>query len=233
MRALIKKIIPQSGREAIKLALQTRALRKALQPLRERGQVTTAEMVAIRAAWGNDGFSGDTRYLEETAKLLKTCREPVLECGTGASTLIEGVLAEKYGFDVYCLEQDREWAAVVRRQLIANDLRRVTVIDAPLVRSGDYVWHDVTAGSLPKKFGAIICDGPFVDTTWGEEIHSNWRYGVLPYIRQSGSTFDALLLDDCNDQRAPKVLARWAKEFGAKQDITRTNDGDFGLIRLD
>src|SRR5258708_4569610 len=101
MRALIKKLIPKAGREVIKDALQARALRKALMPLRVNGHVVRDEMVAIKVGWGNDGFVGDVRYLEETAKLLKSCRGAVLECGTGATTIIAGVLAEKYGFDVY------------------------------------------------------------------------------------------------------------------------------------
>lgn len=232
MRSLLKNIIPKSGREAIKLALQTRALRQALVPLRERGKVTTVEMRAIRSAWGNEGFSGDTRYLEETAGLLPSCRDPVLECGTGVSTLVEGVLAEKYGFDVYCLEQDSQWAAVVRRQLLAHRLTRVTIIDAPLVRYGDYVWYDVSAAKLPNKFSAVICDGPFVDRSWGDEIFANWRYGVLSYFRQSGSTYQALLLDDCNDRRAANVLARWKTEFSAASRVTTTDDGDFGLVAM-
>lgn len=232
MRALIKKLIPKAGREAIKEALQARALRKALIPLRVNGQVSRDEMIAIRSGWGNEGFSGDVRYLEETAKLLKSCRGAVLECGTGATTIIAGVLAEKYGFGVYCLEQDAEWSARVRRALKANRLTRVQVFDAPIIRYGDYVWHDMTGIKLPKHFGAIICDGPFVDTSWGEPIHPNWRYGVLPYIKQSGSKFDALLLDDVNDKRAPKVLSRWASEFGTTQDLIFASEGDCGLIRM-
>src|ERR1700730_14334375 len=116
LREAIKAILPAPTRRAARQFLDARALTASLQPIR-RGALSHDALSAFRRAWGNEGFSGDTRFLEECAVRLSTRRGTVLECGTGATTILAGVLAERNGFDVFCLEQDPGWAAKARRTL--------------------------------------------------------------------------------------------------------------------
>jgi hypothetical protein len=53
------------------------------------------QLLAFRRAWSNEGFSADVRYLAETIRLIEKHGGPVLECGTGASSLIAGILGER------------------------------------------------------------------------------------------------------------------------------------------
>ena len=70
-------------------------------------------------------------------------RSPVLECGTGGTT----ILCDMQEIETYSLEQDKEWAADVLRFI-----RDVGVIDAPLKDYGGYYWYDVQV-DLPMHFG--------------------------------------------------------------------------------
>jgi hypothetical protein len=227
LREAIKAILPVPTRRAVRQFLDERALTASLQPIR-RGDFSHDALGAFRRAWGNDGFSGDIRFLEECAARLSAPRGTVLECGTGATTILAGVLAERYGFDVFCLEQDPEWAAKARNTLKREKLTRVGVLDAPLTRYGDYVWYDVKGHALPDDITLVICDGPFVGKEVDEEAYASWRYGIMPYLR--GRQFGTMLLDDCDEYRARPVLERWRIEFGVKIEVVTSATGDFGVI---
>lgn len=231
MLSVLRKLVPAGMRHALRRAWDDRQLRMAIGPLRRRGELTADEILTFRKAWGNEGFSADERYLAETIRIIKANGGPVLECGTGATTILAGVLAELHGFDVYSLEQDAEWAVSVRRSIRLNQLSRVKIIDAALKNHGDYYWYDMTGINLPKKFGVVLCDAPYIAEELGEPYFANWRYGVLPYCHASGTRFDALLLDDVNVDRALPVMKRWQQEFGVSQDVISAAEGDCAVIR--
>jgi len=231
MRAFLKQLIPVAGREAIKRRIRDWRLRRAIEPLRANGRFTPDQLHAFWAAWGNQGFSADKRYLAETIRLIEENRGDVLECGTGATTIIAGVLAERYHFQVYSLEQDPAWSSVVRRAVVGSRLSRVHVLDTPLKLYVDYMWYDTSRVILPRDLGLVICDGPFISSTLSEGVYRHWRYGALPYLKQSKSRFGALLLDDLNDQRAPAMLTRWQTEFAVTQESIRAKEGDCCVIR--
>lgn len=232
MLGLLKKLIPPSQRDAIRSKLTDWNLRRALQPLIANGRFTPEQLVAFRSAWSNDGFSADVAYLEETIRLIEKHGGPVLECGTGATSLISGILGERYGFDTYCLEQDRTWALLAQHALDYHEIGRVHILDTPLRSYGPYAWYDTEGLQLPKHFGVILCDGPFVDRSRGDAIYNSWRYGVLPFLRRTGSTFDALLLDDVNDKRADNVLQRWITDWNTRHDVISSEHGDCAIVRL-
>ena len=231
MRTFVKQLIPAAGREAIKSRVWAWRLKRAIEPLRANGRFTADQLHAFWVAWGNQGFSADKRYLSETIRLIQENRGDVLECGTGATTMVAGVLAERYQFQVYCLEQDPAWSSVVRRAVAANRLSRVHVLDTPLMMYGDYMWYDIGHIVLPRNFGLVICDGPYIASTLSECVYKNWRYGALPYLKQSRSRFAALLLDDLNDQRALSMLTRWRTEFAVTQENIHASEGDCCVIR--
>lgn len=231
MLGLLKKLIPPSGRNAIRSKLADWKLHRAIQPLIATGRLTSEQLVAFRRAWSNEGFSADVRYLAETIALIEKHGGPVLECGTGATTIIAGILGERYGFETYCLEQDRAWGQLARRALEYHRISGVHVLDAPLQSFGPYAWYNTTGLQLPQHFGVILCDGPFVDRSRGDAIYNSWRYGVLPFLHRTDSTFDALLLDDMNDKRATNVLQRWIADWNTRHDVISSEDGECAIVR--
>jgi hypothetical protein len=61
------------------------------------GTISPLEISTFRSAWASEGFSGDARYLSETIALLREVKGRVVECGSGATMILAGVLAERFG----------------------------------------------------------------------------------------------------------------------------------------
>jgi len=224
-----KKLIPRALRKCAREYLHQRAVRRALKPLRANGKLTIAEIAAFHTAWGNVGFAADRDYLSHLLRLLSTANAPVLECGSGGTTLLANEIGLRRGFKIYSLEQDPEWAQPVQRALTGRSA--VTIFDSPLRTFGGYHWYDVRQTlPLPAHFALVICDGPYISESLGEPSYSAWRYGVLPWFKQTDRTFDALLLDDVNDKRAPAILDRWKREFGIRVERFASDDGECAII---
>jgi hypothetical protein len=221
----LSNLIPQPVRGYLKNVRRDVELTATLRPLRDKGRMTDAEVAAFHKAWGNEGFAADKDYLARLLTMLES--GPVLECGTGGTTLLANVMGQRNGFDTYCLEQNPEWARPVNRSL--RHTSTVRVLDAPLRDFGGYHWYDAQE-VLPMHFALVICDGPYIDAALGEPSYSAWRYGVLPWLHSTGRTFDALLLDDVNDPRAPATLNRWKSEFGVNVEGFVSADGECAII---
>jgi hypothetical protein len=225
----LTKLLPSQLRTKIKAVLRDRAIESALKPLRTTGQMTEAQIAAFHSAWAAKSFSADTTYLAHIIQLMSANPNSVLECGTGATTLVANELGLRHGSRVYSLEQNLAWV----QDMSGRNLKAVTIVDAPLKPFSDgYQWYDVRNPSLPTHFSLVICDGPFIDVSLGEPAYSGWRYGVMPWLKSTGRTFDVLLLDDVDDKRAPAILDRWHREFGVKIERPSSAAGRWAIIRL-
>lgn len=232
IRRFVQGVLPPSTYHKARQWLADWIIARAVRRLRRRGDLGATALRQLQWAWGNHGFSGGLLYLVEVIRLIRETPGALLECGSGVTTLIAGALAEHYGFQVYCLEQDSAWATSLKAILSRYGLDRVAILQAPLTRYGDYVWYETRSLNLPRRFTVVICDGPFVATELGEPFYSSWRYGVLEYLVRSDSTFDALLLDDVEDPRAEEVLSRWKSRFGSSCRKIDDSDGYCGIIRI-
>jgi hypothetical protein len=217
------QLVPATIKAFIKGSIRYRAIRRALRPLQLRGKMSDDELRAFHKAWGNTGFSADPAYLAKLLELLTA--GPVLECGTGGTTLLENLAGIRRGFKTYCLEQDPEWARPIREW----QLESVEIDDAPLKDYGGYYWYDAPTW-LPEHFKLVVCDGPYIDKALGEPYYAAWRYGVLRWLKETGRTFDVLLLDDAGNSRAPGILTRWEQEFGVEVQWLRSADGELALV---
>ena len=47
----------------------------------------------LRQGWGNEGYSADTSYLEAIRHWASRVHGPILECGSGLTTLLLGIVA--------------------------------------------------------------------------------------------------------------------------------------------
>jgi hypothetical protein len=224
----LTKLVPVALRNKMKAVLRDRAIQSALTPLRATGTMTEPQIAAFHKAWAAASFSADRTYLGHIIQLMNANPNSVLECGTGATTLVANELGLRHGSRTYSLEQNLAWV----QEMTRRNLEAVTIIDAPLKQfSTGYQWYDVRSASLPTHFSLVICDGPFIDVGLGEPVYSGWRYGVMPWLNSTNRTFDTMLLDDVDDKRAPAILDRWQREFGVKIERLASSDGRWAIIR--
>ena len=224
----LTKLVPAPLRTKIKAVLRDRAIESALKPLRATETMTEAQVAAFLKAWADEGFSADTTYIGHIIQLMNAHPSSVLECGTGATTLVANELGLRHGLRIYSLEQNLAWVQDMTRR----NLEAVTIIHAPLKQiSTDYQWYDVRYPPLPTHFSLVICDGPYIDVGLGEPVYSGWRYGVMPWLKNTNRTFDVMLLDDVDHARAPAILNRWQREFGAKIERFASSNGRWAIIR--
>lgn len=156
-------------------------------------------------AWGNIGYSASIRYLQQMERLFRSSDGAVLECGSGASTLLLGLLAEKYDRYVWTFENHDEWSQHIREVMIRLQLTHVTICHTPLRNYGEYDWYQLPSHPLPRDFGLVVCDGPPGTIQGG-------RYGLLPVMTGYMREDCRILLDDTNRRKEQELIKRWAGE---------------------
>lgn len=225
----LKRTVRQGLLDPFQRRVSDRRLRKLIDILRADTPPDRDLLERFRRAWGNESFSADVTYVSEVVSHVSRCSAPVLECGSGLTTLVAGLVGEKRNVTVLSLEQDREWADFVTRRLRKNGIHNVELLYTPLREYGGFVWYDVESVALPEYFELVLCDGPAVFEEWGE-AHAQWRYGVLPVLTSRGVKVDRILLDDATEPRAAGLLRRWRQEFGMGHTLTQAADGDCAVI---
>ncbi len=164
-------------------------------------------LAALRYGWGNTGWSAKPEYIEEIARLAMKATGPVLECGSGLSTILLGLLAGKMGLRVWALEHDPGWHERNRAILEQYGIRSVELCYAPLIAHGRFDWYSPPLERMPRSFSFVVCDGPPDSTPGG-------RYGLLPVMKDYMAPDCIVLLDDTKRPGERKILERWAREAG-------------------
>jgi hypothetical protein len=158
--------------------------------------------------WGNEAWSALNEYLAVCIDNALTSRGPILECGSGLSTILIGAIAKKRGQSHWALEHTPEWAAKVQRYLNRYKLDSVVLHAKPLKDYGDFCWYDAPLKSMPDSFFLGICDGPPGSTKGG-------RYGLVPVLRERLKPGCVILLDDAGREQERAIARRWEAELGA------------------
>lgn len=164
-------------------------------------------LTSLRDAWGNAPWTARADYLRATLALALRGGGPILECGSGLTTLVLAVAARHTARAVVSLENDPRWARTVAEALARHGLAQVRIVLAPLRDYGAFHWYDIAGLELPGKFSLVICDGPPGSTPGG-------RYGLLPVMRERLAFDCVILLDDAERPGEQEALARWGREFG-------------------
>lgn len=219
-------------RDALDNARRARAFARCVNELRRQARAETVNPLVLfdlRRAWSNDAYSADVSFVCEVAARVLRYPGPFLDCGSGVSTVVAGIIADQQGTRVWSLEQDEGWyqhmSGILKNFAIAN----VVLWYAPLRRYGDFVWFDVDGRTMPAQFTHVFCDGPAVFATeWPDPLHSNWRVGVVPVLKGRGIRFGEILLDDADDPRCTRVCRQW-NELGVETRIVSTKTGAFVL----
>ena len=169
-------------------------------------------LAELIAAWGNSGWSAQEEYLRLCIAHALASRGPTLECGSGLSTLLLGVVAARRGYEHWALEHLPAWADKVMRAATRHRIHAARVCDAPLRSYAGYTWYDTASLPLPQPFAMVVCDGPPADTPGG-------RYGLVPVLRDSLQPGCVILLDDAEREHERAIARRWQTELGATHEV--------------
>lgn len=162
--------------------------------------------------WSNEAWSAADEYLGGCLEYARNTKGPILECGSGLTTLLLGVIAQRMGKEVWSMEHHPAWAQKVQGMLDKWGIRSVRLCRDDLRDYGGYSWYTVPAKGVPNDFGLVICDGPPGATPGG-------RYGMLPVMRERLRDGCVVLIDDVERQAERDLAARWAKEYDAKYEF--------------
>ena len=162
--------------------------------------------------WGNEEWSALDEYLSACIREAAAATGPILECGSGLSTLLVGSVAVKRGLRYTALEHNAEWAERVRNALKEFGITGVDLLLTPLSNYGDFDWYNVEPGCLPGP-ALIICDGPPGSTRGG-------RYGLCRVLRNIIKYGCVILLDDAGRTQEIEIARQWQQEMHASVETS-------------
>lgn len=148
-------------------------------------------------------WTTDRDYAMAVASEAAAAKGPILECGSGLTTIIAAIYS-RHG--VWSLEHLPHWHRRVTSELRRNGLQGAHVSLTPLRRYDDFDWYSVDRLPLPPSFALVICDGPPGETRGG-------RVGLLP-VMESRISSAVVLLDDANRPGEAAVLDTWNRRYG-------------------
>lgn len=190
-----------------------RQLRQALNSIQQHDAYVPLSDRTVRQlvyGWGN-AWALQEELITELWHHAWQTRGPVLECGSGLSTLLLGIAAERQKFEVYSLEHDEGWYWRMFSLVQELGLSRVTLVYAPLTSYDRYDWY-APHPELPAGLSLVLCDGPPEATPGG-------RYGLIPQLHTLIAPDAVILLDDAARPGEQEVLLRWASEFGLQHEV--------------
>ena len=205
VRKMIKMVVPRSAVVSVRRAhlqwIFGRAMKRFLRDPEAHAVPGDPVLGDLIRGWGNEDWSALDEYLSACITEVAVSAGPVLECGSGLSTLLAGAVAMKRGIKYTALEHSPDWAERVRRSLETYNIKGVELIVSPLVDHGEFDWYDVDGASLPEP-ALIICDGPPGTTRGG-------RYGLASILKNRVKDGCLILLDDAGRTQEIEIAHRW------------------------
>jgi hypothetical protein len=214
--SIVRAVVPPRARRWLRRVYGARHFDAAMRRFAADPQAAVAPgssvLVELITAWGNTGWSAQEEYLRVCITQALNSNGPTLECGSGLSTLLLGVVAQRNGFEHWALEHEREWSVRVHRAVKRYRLSAVRVSTAPLKHYTGFDWYDPPLQEMPAHFAMVVCDGPPTGTLGG-------RYGLVPVMRERLQPGCVILLDDAwrEDERA--VARRWQAELDSTHEL--------------
>lgn len=199
-------------------------LRFAVHRIQIGGSATPFLLRLARLGWGNYFYSADVSYLAAVCRAAGEASESILECGSGLTTVLLGLIGDRRGIVVHTLENQPEWAERAATLLNSLGIRSVRIHCAPLRDYGAFQWYDVPE-DLPPAFDLVVCDGPRMRTTRGG------RYGLLPVMYRHITARTVVLMDDVKRTQEQEIIERWQREFPLGWSQAAFADGEFAILR--
>jgi hypothetical protein len=161
--------------------------------------------------WGNDDWSALDEYLTDCLRYALVCNGPILECGSGLTTILVGAIARKRNLAMWSLEHLPAWGERVTRYSRKYGLDSVNISVRPLKDYPHFTWYDPPLDSMPDKFTLVICDGPPSGTRGA-------RYGLAAIMKERLNPGCVILLDDAGWDTQQNTAARWGLELQGDYD---------------
>ncbi|WP_411725383.1 hypothetical protein [Methyloglobulus sp.] len=171
-------------------------------------------LIDLIYGWGNEAWSAMDEFLAGCIDHALTSRGPILECGSGLSTILLGAVAKRQGQGHWVLEHKPAWANKAQRYLSEYKLDSI-IYAKPLKNYGDFCWYEVPLDRMPDSFFLVVCDGPPSRTKGG-------RYGLIPVLRERLKSGCVILLDDAEREAELDIAKRWEAEFDTSFNIQGT-----------
>ena len=165
--------------------------------------------------WGNEAWSARDEFLAGCIEQALASNGAILECGSGLTTVLLGVITKQQGQSHWVLEHKPEWAKKVRKYVTLYGLDSV-ICASPLKDYGEYCWYDTSFERLPDRFSLVVCDGPPSRTKGG-------RYGLAPVMGGRLNPGCAILLDDAGRPAELEIAQRWQNELNAPFNVRGLN----------
>jgi hypothetical protein len=178
----------------------------------------------LLTGWSNEGYAANLEYFEEVAKTSLASEGSVLECGSGATTILLGLLCGRRGIEVWSLEHSAEWQKRVSDVLTRHHISGVRVCFSPLVEYGKFDWYNAPLAEMPDEFSLVVCDGPPGMTKGG-------RYGLLPLVGDRLPAGSTILLDDACRPGEAELIRRWESEAAFKTKLVERQARGFAIMR--
>jgi hypothetical protein len=189
------------------VAARKPALHKQLIHLRDSGTALTLVDAERLAATWSISSGAEPALLVDLARRAAAAHGPILECGSGLTTLVASVYA---AHGLWALEHHPRYGAAVERSLRKCGLaERGNVVLATIKPYSDFDWYAVPSGLPQEPFVLVICDGPPSETRGG-------RIGLLHIMRDRLAPGATILLDDAQRPMEQQVLKTWQDEYGVR-----------------
>ncbi len=219
LETLAKKLLPEGSRRYLgakhRELLFRRAMRRFLSSPESCAQSGSPVLQDLIYGWGNEMWSALDEYLVACIRSALVTKGPILECGSGLTTVLVGAIAQQRGLNMWSLEHEVEWAARVRTILTRYRIDSVVVCDQPITDYGEYCWYRAPMESMPDSFDLVVCDGPPAVTKGG-------RYGLAPLFKGRFKPGCVILLDDAWREEEQQIAERWESELGASSSLRGT-----------
>jgi predicted O-methyltransferase YrrM len=171
--------------------------------------------------------------LERVVAAIGPDCESIVECGSGASTIvIARLLAERGRGRLVALEHDRAWADRTAGRLSAEGLAsRARVVLAPLchhpIAEPGCRWYDERAlAELPERIDLLLVDGPPASAP----RIARARYPALPLLASRLRPGATVVLDDAGRPGEAWVLERWRERLGFRAERRATDRAAIGCM---
>lgn len=214
--SLAKRLVPNALKAGLKEATRDAALAVAVGRLRRSRPdrpIPPGLIEQLRYGWRNELYSAPGPFLERVADRARNTGGPILECGSGCSTLLLGLLAGARGVEVWSLEHEVDWLRATEERLRRFRVPNVHLLHAPLRSYGDFDWYGLPdETSLPDRFTVVVCDGPPRTTAGG-------RYGLLPVLGDRFPPGTEVLVDDAARPEEREVIDRWSADRRLRAEL--------------
>lgn len=185
--------------------------------LQKGEEISDDLLTKIVYGWGNMGYSSEHTLARAIIDYTSKCNGSVLECGSGLSTIIMGIIAMQKNINVYSLEHHKQWHQKVSSVLAKQGLKNSILYHTPLKSYDSFDWYNLENKELPSDFDLVLCDGPPAQTKGG-------RIGLIYLMDEHISRKATIIVDDYMRVEEKKIVENWISSYDYTLDTKRTND---------